>query len=79
MLTLDDFRRIIPDEKLSEIYCRARKLYGQHILHINATYQGGGVAEILNSLVPLMNDMGIKTGWRVLHGSLNFFEITKKK
>ncbi|KPK74304.1 MAG: glycosyl transferase family 1 [Phycisphaerae bacterium SM23_30] len=77
MLTLDDFRKIVPDEKLSEIYYRARRLYGKHIVHVNATHQGGGVAEILNSLVPLMNDLGIKTGWRVLHGSLDFFEVTK--
>ncbi|MBN1846463.1 MAG: glycosyltransferase [Sedimentisphaerales bacterium] len=78
MLTLDDFREIIPDKKLSEIYQRASKLYNKSIVHVNATYQGGGVAEILNSLVPLMNDIGIQTGWRVLHGSLDFFEITKE-
>ena len=78
MLTLDDFRNLIPDKKLSEIYQRASKLYDKSIVHVNATYQGGGVAEILNSLVPLMNDIGIQTGWRVLHGSLDFFEITKE-
>jgi len=78
MLRLEDFRNIVPDEKLAEIYARARKLYGKHIIHLNATYQGGGVAEILYSLVLLMNDVGIDTGWRILHGSQAFFEITKK-
>ena len=77
MLRLEDFRHIVPDETLVEIYVRARKLYGKHIIHLNATYQGGGVAEILYSLAMLMNDVGIDAGWRILHGSQDFFEITK--
>jgi trehalose synthase len=78
MLSLESFRHIVPDETLAEVYARARKLYGKHIVHVNSTYQGGGVAEILYSLVQLMNDVGIKTGWRILHGSPDFFDITKK-
>jgi trehalose synthase len=78
MLRLEDFRTIVPDKTLAEIYARARGLYGKHIVHINSTYQGGGVAEILYSLVLLMNDVGIDTGWRILHGSPDFFNITKK-
>ena len=78
MLSLEDFRDIVPDETLAEIYAKARKLYGKHIVHINSTYQGGGVAEILYSLVLLMNDVGINTGWRILHGSPDFFNVTKK-
>jgi trehalose synthase len=78
MLSLENFRPIVPDETLAEIYARARRLYGKHIVHINSTYQGGGVAEILYSLVLLMNDVGIDTGWRILHGSPDFFNVTKK-
>jgi len=78
MLRLEDFRHVVPDETLAEIYARARGLYGKHIVHLNATYQGGGVAEILYSLVLLMNDVGIDAGWRILHGSQVFFEVTKK-
>lgn len=77
MLRLEDFRHIVPDETLAEIYAKARQLYGKHIVHLNTTYQGGGVAEILYSLVLLMNDAGIDAGWRILHGSQEFFEITK--
>jgi len=77
MLRLEDFRHIVPDETLAEIYARAKNLYGKHILHLNATYQGGGVAEILYSLAMLMNDVGVDAGWRILHGSQEFFEITK--
>jgi trehalose synthase len=78
MLSLEDFRTIVPDDTLAEIYARARGLYGKHIVHINSTYQGGGVAEILYSLVLLMNDVGVDTGWRILHGSPDFFNVTKK-
>jgi trehalose synthase len=77
MLSLEEFRKIVPDKTLAEIYHRAKKLYGKHIVHVNSTYMGGGVAEILYSLVMLMNDVGIDTGWRILHGTPAFFEITK--
>jgi len=78
MRTLDDYRSIVGDEVLYSIYKRARKLYGKSVVHINSTYLGGGVAEILNSLVPLMNDIGIDAGWRILHGNTDFFSVTKK-
>ena len=76
--SLEDYRGIVGDEVISLIYRKARRLYGKHILHINSTYQGGGVAEMLVSLVPLMNNIGIDTGWRILHGNPDFFTITKK-
>jgi len=75
---LEEYRNLVDDREISEIYRRARRHYGKNILHINSTYQGGGVAEILNSLVPLMNASGICTDWRILHGTPDFFGITKK-
>jgi trehalose synthase len=78
MRSLDDYSEIVGDAVLSSIYRKARRLSGKHILHINATYQGGGVAEILGSMVVLMNDLGIDVGWRILHGTPDFFAITKK-
>ena len=67
MKSLDDYREVVGDETLAEIYKRARRLQGRRVIHINSTNEGGGVAEILNSLVVLMNDVGIETDWRVLH------------
>jgi len=52
-------------------------LSNKHVEHINSTFYGGGVAEILNSLTLLMNDVGITTGWRLLKGNPGFFNITK--
>lgn len=78
MRILEDYRGIIEDEVISEIHRRARKLYGKRILHINSTYWGGGVAEMLSSLIPLMNDVGMDVGWEILHGNPDFFTVTKK-
>jgi len=76
--TLDDYRQIVGDDVIGDIYAKARSLQGKKIVQINSTHQGGGVAEILSSLVPLMNDIGIEVDWRVLHGTSDFFTITKK-
>lgn len=78
MKILNDYRGIVNDEIISEIYKKARSLSGKRIVHINSTYHGGGVAEILSSLVPLMNDVGIDGGWRIIRGSADLFSITKK-
>ncbi|MDY6893376.1 MAG: glycosyltransferase [Chloroflexota bacterium] len=76
--SMDDYRPVVGDETVGDIYRKARGLQGMRIQHINSTFQGGGVAEILNSLVPLMNDIGIDADWRVLHGTPDFFTVTKK-
>ncbi|MBN1398937.1 MAG: glycosyl transferase family 1, partial [Bacteroidetes bacterium] len=78
MRTLEDYREIVGDEVVAEIYRLARSLYGKRVLHINSTYYGGGVAEILYSLVPLLNCAGLDADWRMLRGTPEFFNITKK-
>ena len=75
---IEDYRKFIS----SDIYCElkelAKQLKGLKIAHINATSLGGGVAEILSSLVSLMNDLGIKCHWHTLPPDKIFFQITKK-
>ena len=78
MKRLHDYRSIVGDDTIVDIYQKARKLYGKKIIHINATYTGGGVSEILGSLVPLMNDAGVNADWRIVRGTPDFFGITKK-
>jgi len=77
MITILDYKNIVGQKKINEIVREARPLRGKYVVHVNATYYGGGVAEILDSLVHLMNDVGIRAGWRVLKGSTPFFEVTK--
>ena len=78
MIKLDNYREIVGDKVFSIVYRKMRRLYGKHMLHINSTYIGGGVAEILSSLVPLMNDVGLVAGWRTVHGNVDYYGITKK-
>jgi len=75
---LASYARIVGKPELDKIHAEAEKLSGKHITCINSTYQGGGVAEILNSLVPMFDQVGVDFGWRILHGTPDFFTITKK-
>lgn len=76
--SLETYVEAAGEEVISSIHKRIRKLYGSHSLMINSTFLGGGVAEILNSMVPLLNDAGLDTGWRTVHGTPDFYEITKQ-
>ena len=75
---LENYREIVGDSIVEDIYDRAGTLSEKHIVNISSTYQGGGVAELLNSLVIMFNEAGIDMGWRIFHGSPDFFIVTKK-
>ena len=77
-LTLKTYKEIVGEELIGKIYEEASSLTKTHVEHVNSTFYGGGVAEILSSLTLLMNDVGIKTGWRLLKGTQDFFNVTKK-
>ncbi|MFP4589516.1 MAG: glycosyltransferase [Candidatus Acetothermia bacterium] len=76
--TVDRYREIVGDRIIAQLFRESRPLQGKRILNINSTFRGGGVAEMLWSVIPLMNDLGIDYGWRVIHGSPDFFSVTKK-
>jgi trehalose synthase len=78
MRSLEEYREVVGEEVISSIYRKARTLYGLKVININSTFYGGGVAEILNTFVPLMNDAGVEADWRILRGTPDFFDITKK-
>ncbi|HEY8740986.1 MAG TPA: glycosyltransferase [Candidatus Dormibacteraeota bacterium] len=71
------YERIIGEEAANEIRELASTLRGARVLHLNATAFGGGVAELLGTLVPLMKDLGLSTDWQVMHGTDEFFTSTK--
>lgn len=77
MRKLDDYRQIVGDKVIDGILASAEPLKGKYVSHVNSTYYGGGVAEILDSLVYLMNEAGINAGWRLIKGSDEFFRTTK--
>lgn len=75
---LRDYSRIAGPDYIERIRREAEPLEGRHITHVNSTCAGGGVSEILNSMVILHNELGILVGWRLLKGTHTFFSITKK-
>ncbi|MFP4623244.1 MAG: glycosyltransferase [Gemmatimonadota bacterium] len=75
--SLGDYESLVGEEVVEELRALARPLAGARVLHVNATAVGGGVAEMLLSLVPLMNDAGLRTEWYVLDAGDDFFEVTK--
>ncbi|MFY9195099.1 MAG: glycosyltransferase [Methanoculleus sp.] len=72
------YERYVGKETIRRIEAKARPLRDMHILHVNSTYYGGGVSQLLASLTLLMNNLGIRTGWRVVHGPPDYFNVTKR-
>jgi trehalose synthase len=74
---LDDYADVVAPGTLERIRALAEPLRGARVLHVNATAYGGGVAELLSTHVPLLQDLGILAEWQVIHGSDEFFAVTK--
>ena len=75
---LEHYRPIVGDELVGEIRDLAYDLRGVRVLELSSTATGGGVAEMLSSLVPLERDVGLDAQWRLLAGDPTFFAVTKK-
>ncbi len=74
---LDDYVSIIGQPEIEELRFLARHLRNKSVKMVNSTAVGGGVAEILNRLIPLMNELEVPTKWEVITGGNDFFEVTK--
>src|SRR5215467_14559523 len=74
---LEDYATIIGRPELDEIYFFAKPLAGKTVTMVNSTAVGGGVAELLNRMVPMLNELKIGTHWDVITGGNDFFEVTK--
>lgn len=74
---LDDYASIVGRAEIDELRFLARELKGKTLKMVNSTAVGGGVAEMLNQMVPLLNDVEVKTQWDVITGGMDFFEVTK--
>jgi trehalose synthase len=78
MAKLEDYIPIVGQAVIDDLVLAADKLKGKTVQLINSTAVGGGVAEILNRLVPLLNELGISSKWDVIRGGAEFFSVTKK-
>jgi len=76
-LSIDQYADAAGAEVVEQLRRMARPLKGSSVVHVNSTRVGGGVAEILSWLTPLMNDLGIVTRWEVVQGDPEFFKVTK--
>ncbi|MDQ3740154.1 MAG: glycosyltransferase [Actinomycetota bacterium] len=74
---LADYQHIVGRELIEEIRELVEPLKGTRVLHLSATAFGGGVAEILYTLIPLMKDVGLDCEWQVIYGREEFFNSTK--
>jgi len=75
--SLADYTHIVGRELTEQIRELAEPLHGQRVLHVSATAFGGGVSEILYTMVPLMRDVGLDCHWHVIFGEDQFFNATK--
>ena len=73
----DNYRPLVGDALIDELEALAKSLAGIRICQINATAAGGGVAELLGAEIPILQAMGVKADWRLIHGDAPFFEVTK--
>ncbi len=75
---LTRYSGISPKSDLMLLQKLGEKLKNRSFLHVNSTRAGGGVAEILQRMIPLINDLGIDARWEVMEGDSSFFDVTKK-
>ncbi len=74
---MEAYARVAGKDVIEHICQLSARLKGMRVVHVNSTKLGGGVAEILTKLVPLMNELGIETAWEVITGNGEFFQCTK--
>ncbi|MBI4371401.1 MAG: glycosyltransferase [Elusimicrobia bacterium] len=78
MASLEDYKDFAGADAVDELRLLAQRLRGRTLLHVNSTAVGGGVAEILNRMVPLFNELEMPARWEVMKGGEEFYAATKK-
>ncbi|WP_331233719.1 glycosyltransferase [Natronorarus salvus] len=75
---LSAYADLLGEERLDDLRDRGENVAGTRVCHVNSTASGGGVAELLRSLVPLFEDVGVETDWAVMEADEPFFDVTKR-
>ncbi len=76
--SFNDYEALIGAETAERIRLKAKRLRDLHVINISSTFYGGGVAEILSSITLLENSLGLRSDWRLIQGSPDFFSVTKE-
>jgi trehalose synthase len=74
---LEQYARVAGEDVVRQLRLLAKPMHGMRVVHVNSTRLGGGVAEILVKLVPLMRELGLDATWEVIEGSGEFYQCTK--
>ena len=77
MRRLDRYEEVVGHQEVNRLRRLAERLKGKKIIHVNSTRTGGGVAEILGWMVPLMQELGLEAQWEVISGPPDFYRVTK--
>lgn len=77
MPRLEDYLPIVGEGVIAELRLLGERLAGKRVVNVNSTRVGGGVAEILGRLIPLLGEVGVEARWEVIHGTEDFFALTK--
>lgn len=75
---LSEYIPVVGEGVVAELRLLGERLAGKRVLNVNSTKVGGGVAEILQRLVPLLRELGVDARWEVVTGTEDFFVLTKK-
>lgn len=77
-INVKDYEPVVGKSYIEELRMLASRLSGKTVLNINSTLVGGGVAEILSRVVPLLNQLGVDVRWQIISGGPQFFKVTKR-
>jgi trehalose synthase len=77
MIKLQDYQEVVGPAVIEELRLLADRVRGRRMQHINSTPVGGGVAEILTRMIPLLGELGVEASWDVIKGNQEFFNVTK--
>ncbi len=77
-MNISDYASIVGRSTVDELKLLGSRLGGKVIQNVNSTFTGGGVAEILSRMVPLLGQLGVDARWNIISGNDAFFQVTKK-
>src|SRR2546425_430046 len=78
MLKIEDYIPVVGQSTIDDLRLLADRLKDKKVQHVNSTAVGGGVAEILTRMIPLLNQLGVQSQWDVIKGGAEFYDVTKK-
>ena len=77
LVKLDDYRQVAPRGTIDFLMRIGERLRGKRLVHVSASRYGGAVVEVLNRVVPILNDLGVETTWEITIGTADFDQVSR--